>query len=183
MKKLFVILAILGVAVFTIGEAHAIRSIGFGAGYASPENIDGTWTAGVYMDFGVPVTNMYVQPFVNYWSWEESAEAAGIGSASASISDWTIGGNLKYVIPTSAANFRPYIQGGVAAHLMTAESELNLFGTPTSFSVSDTKVGFQLGGGAAYDLTERFALFGQGSYHIVQDFNQWMAGGGVQINL
>jgi opacity protein-like surface antigen len=182
MKKLFVILAILGVAVFTIGDANAsvgLRSIGVGAGYASPDNIDGTWTAGLYMDFGVPVTNLYVQPFINYWSWEESVS----GLASASISDWTIGGNLKYVIPTSAPKFRPYIQGGVAAHLMTAEAELNLFGTPTNFSVSDTKVGFQLGAGAAFDLTERFALFGQGSYHIVQDFNQWMAGGGVQINL
>jgi len=182
MKKLLVILAILGVAVFTIGDAHAIRSIGFGAGYASPDNIDGTWTAGLYMDFGVPVTNLYVQPFVNYWSWEESA-AAGGQSASASISDWTVGGNLKYVIPTAAPKFRPYLQGGVAAHLMTAETQINLFGSPQDFSVSDTKVGFQLGAGAAFDLTERFALFGQGSYHIVQDFNQWMAGGGVQINL
>ena len=181
MKKLFVILAILGVAVFTIGDANAgvgLRSIGVGAGYASPENLDGTWSAGLYMDFGVPVTNLFVQPFVSYWSWEESA--SGLGSSS--ISDVAIGGNMKYIITTGAPKFHPYIQGGVAAHLMTADTQLSLLGNQ-SFSVTDTKVGFQAGAGAAFDMSERFSLFGQGSYHIIEDFNQWMVGGGVQINL
>jgi opacity protein-like surface antigen len=178
MKKLFVILAVLCVAVFSVNSADAIRSVGVGAGYTSPENLEGTWTAGLYMDFGVPVTNMYVQPFVGYWSYEE-----GITGASASFSDWMVGGNVKYVIPTAAPKFRPYIQGGMAAHLMSSEATINLFGQDQSFSVSDTKIGFQAGAGAAFDLTERFALFGQGSYHIVEDFNQWMVGGGLQLNL
>jgi len=178
MKKLFVILAVLCVAMFATNSAHAIRAVGFGVGYTSPENLDATWTASLYMDLGVPVTNLYVQPFVGYWSYEE-----GITGASASFSDWMIGGNLKYVIPTSAAKFRPYIQGGLAAHLMSSEATVSLFGQDQSFSVSDTKLGLQAGAGAAFDLTERFALFGQGSYSIVEDFNQWVVGGGLQLNL
>jgi opacity protein-like surface antigen len=181
MKKLFVILAIIGVAALTIGDANAavgLRSVGIGAGYTSPENIDATWSAGLYMDVGVPVTNMYVQPFVNYWSYEE-----GITGASASFTDWSIGGNVKYVIPTSAPKFHPYVQGGIAAHLLSAETEINLFGQSQSFSVSDTKIGVQGAAGAAFDLTERVGLFGQGTYSLVEDFSTWTVGGGLQLNL
>lgn len=181
MKKLFVILAIIGVAALTLGDANAavgLRSVGVGAGYTSPENIDATWNIGAYMDVGVPMNNLYVQPFINYWSYEE-----GITGASASFTDWMIGGNVKYVVPTSAPKLHPYIQGGIAAHLLSSEATINLFGQNQSFSVSDTKIGFQGAAGASFDLTEKVGLFGQGAYSVVEDFNTWSVGGGLQLNL
>jgi hypothetical protein len=52
-------------------------------------------------DFGLPATNFYVNPFVNYWNWSD-----GDGSAQTSFHDWSIGANLKWTVPT-AGRFRP----------------------------------------------------------------------------
>jgi opacity protein-like surface antigen len=185
MKKLFII-AIAGAVAFSAVNASAasgLRSIGFGAGYASPENIDGTWTVALNFDFGLPVTNLYVQPFVGYWTKGFDVDGGSLGSIESDFSDWMFGGNVKYVIPTSAPNLRPYVQAGLAAHMLKAETTSNFLGEPISLSATDTKVGVQGGAGLAFDINERWGLFGQGTYHMVSDFNQWMVGGGVQVNL
>jgi len=186
MKKLIVLVAILGVAMFSINSAHAtagIRAIGAGVGYASPDNIDGTLTFNLQLDVGVPAVNFYVQPFIGFWSKSESASVGGLGSISGDIKNWMIGGNLKYVVPTSAAKVHPYVQGGIAAHLLSTEVSGTLLGQSLSTTVSDTKIGFQFGGGVVVDAGSRWGIFGQGQYHLVSDFNQWMIGGGLQINM
>ena len=89
-------------AVLMIGSSafagSPLRAVGVEAGYVSPD-IDGgtdmnTWIAGVYLDFGLPATNMYINPFVNYWNWSE-----GSGTSEVSFRDWTMGANLKWAIP------------------------------------------------------------------------------------
>jgi len=182
MKRLFVIIAVLGVAAFSLGDANAaspLRSVGVQAGYVSPENIDGTWTVGFGLDFGLPMANLYIQPFAGYWNYSET-----ILIADASITDWTVGGNVKYVIPTSAAKVRPFVQGGAAMHMLKASTEVNdpLFGS-FSAEVSDTQFGLQAGGGVMVDASPRVSIVGSGMFHIVENYNQWMVTGGVQINL
>jgi hypothetical protein len=181
MKRLFVIIAVLGVAAFSLGDATAaspLRSVGIQAGYVSPENIDGTWTVGFGLDFGLPVTNLYVQPFLGYWNYSET-----VFGLEASITDWTIGGNLKYVIPTSAPKVRPFVAGGAAVHMLNASTEGSILSVPVSIDVSDNQFGFQAGGGLIVDASPRVSIIGSGFYHIVENYNQWMVGGGVQINL
>jgi hypothetical protein len=175
MKTILALVAVLGIAIFSIGEAHAVgplRAVGVQAGYVSPDNADATWVAGLFFDIGVPATNIALQPFVNYWTQSfESFDASG------DFSDWTVGGNLKYQIPTPALNIHPYLAGGVSAHLTSASIDA------LSFDESDTKFGWQVGGGAMWDTGERWGLHAEGWYHGVEDLNHWSARGGVQFRL
>ena len=101
MKRLIALIAIVGVIGFAVSAANAegvgLRAVGIDAGYVSPDNIDGTWTAGFNMDFGVPMANVYVSPFINYWKFSETAL-----SIDASLTDLAFGGSVKYVSPGSA---------------------------------------------------------------------------------
>jgi len=176
MKKLLILIAIFGVAVFSIGDLYAaspLRALNFNAGYVSPEDADGTWLAGMSFDFAIPTTNFQVTPFVNYWNISE--EVSGIGSSD--FTDWTVGGNVKYVIPTAAVSLSPYVAAGVSAHLMNASVEA------LSFDESETKFGWQAGAGLKWDRSSRWGLHAEGWYNGVENFNHISAIGGVHINL
>lgn len=180
MRKLFIVAAIIGAVAFTstYADASALRSVGFGAGYVSPDNVDGTWTAGVNFDFELPVTNLYVSPFAGYWNWSEEVTVFGITSET-SLRDFYLGGNAKYVFPLSNGKLHPYVQGGLAVHMLSASIDVLGF----SVSATETKIGLTGGGGLLYDVGERWGLFGQGSFHVVSDINQWMIGAGAQFRL
>jgi hypothetical protein len=178
MKKLALI-AVLGVFAFSAVSASAgtvgIRSIGVDAGWVSPQDIDGTWSVGLTMDIGLPVTNLYIQPFTSYWNRSESE-----GGVEASLSDIQFGGNVKYVIATAMPNIQPFIGAGISAHMLKAELS---GGTPFDGSVTDTQFGYQLGGGLQVGATDRMNIVGQGWYGLVEDFNQWTVRGGVAFTL
>jgi len=180
MRKLFIVAAVLAVAfAATNADAGALRQISFGAGYVSPDNVSGTWTVGAGFDFALPVSNLYIQPNAGYWNYSEDASFAGI-TASSSIRDIFFGGNAKYMFATSAPKLHPYVQAGVAVHMISLEADI--LGL-ASISDTETKIGLQAGGGLAYDVAERWGVFGQGNLHLVSDFNQWSVGGGVQFRL
>jgi opacity protein-like surface antigen len=179
MKKLTFLLALIAITTMVASGASAgpLRAVGFEAGYVSPDlegvqNVDGTWVAGVFMDFGLPATNLYVNPFVNYWNWSQ-----GAGVNETSFSDWTIGANLKYTIPTSSVRVQPYIAAGAAAHMMNVSQE------SISLDEGDTKFGFQTGAGIKVGVSERASLLGSGWYHIVEDANHWSARAGLAFSL
>ena len=182
MKKTLFLVAILGVVALPFTNAFAAGpiSVGVEAGLVNTEveELDNTWMAGVFMDFGLPMLNFYVEPFLNYWSWSDEV---GVGSSATDMtfSDWTVGGNLKMAIPTPSM-VRPFVGAGVSAHVLKSEVDMGTVGT---FDASDTKVGFQLGGGLSIDAGESWSIIGQSWYHIVEDFNQWSIRGGVAWSL
>jgi len=155
--------------------AGPLRAVGFEAGYVSPDlsgvqDVSGTWVAGAYLDFGLPATNLCINPFVNYWNWSD-----GTGAQEVSFRDWTIGANLKFTIPTSAVRVQPFVAAGAAAHMMNASAQ--------SIDVGDTKFGFQTGAGIKIGVSQSASLVGSGWYHIVEDANNWTARAGLAFNL
>jgi len=173
MKKVALLTAVL-CAVAMIGSsafaAGPLRSVGVEAGYVSPdlsgvENASGTWIAGLYADFGLPMTNFYVNPFVNYWSWSDDA-----ASSDATLRDWNVGANLKMTIPT-AGIFSPFIAAGASAHMFNAEAG--------NLSQSDTKFGFQAGAGVKVGVSQSANIIGSGWYDHVEDANNWSLRAGL----
>jgi hypothetical protein len=111
MKKLLVLIAILGVATFSINTASAgvgVKSVGMNVGWVSPQDVDGTWTVGASLDLGLPMVNLSFSPFVNYWSRSETL--LGID---ANFSDVEFGGTAKLAIPTAHPSITPIICAGV----------------------------------------------------------------------
>jgi len=186
MRKLLVLVAIVSVAMFSVGNANAagpLRALGVQAGYTSPDNIDGTWNAGLYMDIGAPMLNLYLQPFVNYWNQSLSASGGNVG-ASADLKDWAVGANLKWVFPISAPKLRPFLAGGASVHILSSSLDASLGGLGSlSLNTSESKLGAQFGGGLELDVSQRVSLVGQSFYHTVSNFNQWSVGGALQIHL
>lgn len=179
MKKLMMVAGVLGVALLMSTSAFAgpLRAVGFEAGYVSPDlegvdNPDGTWVAGAYLDFGLPATNLYINPFVNYWNWSD-----GAGASEVNFSDWTIGANLKFTIPTSAVRFQPFVAAGASAHMMNVSQEA------ISLDEGDTKFGFQTGAGFKIGVSQSAHIIGSGWYHIVEDANHWSMRGGLGFNI
>jgi opacity protein-like surface antigen len=172
MKKVALMAVAFSAVVLVSASAFAaspLRAVGVEAGYVSPDVEGGqdmnTWVAGVFLDFGLPMTNMYINPFVNYWNWSD-----GEGTTETSFRDWTIGANLKYTIPT-AGKVSPFVAGGASAHLFNAEAG--------SFSEGDTKFGFQAGAGVKIGVSQSANIVGSGWYHIVEDVNHWSMRAGV----
>jgi opacity protein-like surface antigen len=184
MKKLLFLVTILAVAsVASAALAGGPISVGIEAGMVNTEidEFDNTWMAGAFVDVGLPMLNWYIQPFINYWNWSERISVSG-ADLETPFSDWTVGGNVKMAIPT-ASMVRPFLGAGVAAHVLTAESQVEFLGETLSVDASDTKLGFQLGGGVHVDAGETWSIVAQSWYHMVDEFNQWSIRGGIAWNL
>lgn len=182
MKKLLFLVAILAVAAMPLSNAFAAGpvSVGVEGGIVNTDNdaLDNTWVAGVFADFGLPMLNWSVQPFINYWSWSDRV-FEGTSSMDMSFSDWTVGGNVKMSIPTPAI-IRPFVGAGVSAHVLKSEVDMGSLG---NLSASDTKVGFQFGAGTYIDAGSSWSFVAESWYHMVEDFNQWSIRGGVAWSL
>lgn len=176
MKKLFTLVAVCGVAVLVSANAFAaspIRAVGFEAGYVSPdvngfEQAENTWIAGVFMDFGMPMTNLYISPFMNYWSSNTEVDP----TTDVSLRDFSLGANVKFTIPTASVKFQPFIAGGLAVHMLNAEAT----GSPSD---GENKVGFQGGAGFKVGVSERTSAVASGWYNIVEDVNNWSLRAGL----
>jgi opacity protein-like surface antigen len=167
MKKLFLLVAVCCVFVSVNAfAASPIRSVGFEAGYVSPDianatsQPDNTWMAGVFMDFGLPVANLLINPFVNYWS--STTEVAP--TTDVSLSDFAIGANVKFTIPTASVKFQPFLAGGISVNMMNSE-------VTGSSSYDESKFGFQGGAGFKVGMSQSMSAVASGWYNVVNDFN------------
>lgn len=173
LTALFCAVAMIGSSAFAVSP---LRSVGVEAGYVSPdlsgvENTSGTWVAGLFLDFGLPMTNMYINPFVNYWNWSD-----GSGSEQLNFSDWTAGANLKMTIPT-AGPISPFIAAGASAHMMNmTQDSLNL-------DQSETKFGYQAGAGVKIGVSQSANLITSGWYNHVENANNWSLRAGLAFSI
>lgn len=177
MKKLLSLVAVVAVVAVTASNAFAgspLRSVGVEAGYVSADlggvETNGTWVAGLFADFGLPATNLYVNPFVNYWNWSETEN-----SVETSFRDFSIGANMKWTIPTSAVRFQPFLAAGVAVHMLNASVD--------TIDQSETRFGFQGGAGFKVGVSQSTNVIGSGWYHSVEDADNWSVRGGLAWNI
>jgi opacity protein-like surface antigen len=179
MKKVALMAVAFSAVVLVSASAFAaspLRAVGVEAGYVSPdlegvENADGTWVAGLFLDFGLPMQNMYINPFVNYWNWSD-----GSGTEELSFSDWAIGANLKWAIPT-AGKVQPFLAAGACAHMLNASQE------SISLDEGETKYGFQTGAGVKIGVSQSASLMGSGWYSMVEDANHWSMRAGLSFSI
>lgn len=169
LTAVFCAVAMIGSSAFAVSP---LRSVGVEAGYESPDlngvqNASGTWVGGVFLDFGLPMTNMYINPFVNYWNYSD-----GSGSNQYNFRDWAVGANLKMTIPI-AGPVSPYIAAGASAHM------LNLSQDALSLDQSDTKFGFQAGAGLKIGVSQSMNVLTSGWYERVSSANNWSARAGL----
>jgi opacity protein-like surface antigen len=156
------------------------KSIGGAVGFVSPEDIDGTYMLGIFVDHGTIAPRVGLESHLDYWS--KSEEAFG---AKSSVSDIPVGARAKYYFPVSNPSIRPFAGGGLAIHFLHAEATIPAqFGFPEmKVEDSSTKLGLDLGGGIATTVGPRTDLLAESWFAIVSDVSQFSLKVGLSYKL
>ena len=184
MKRSLLILAIVGCsAVSTEAMAQSnmgLKRIGAAVGYVSPENLDGTFSLGVFADMGTITPNISLEPRIDFWSWSD--EQFG---AKTSVSDVQFGARGKYWFEVPNSKIRPFAGAGLGIHFLHAKVEIPAQGGFPAEEADDStnKLGLDLGGGIETAMNERTSLHAEIWYGLVSDFNQFNLRVGVSQKL
>jgi len=171
---------VLAVGLLAANQAMAasnlgLRSVGASIGFVTPENVDGTFGFGIFADAGRITPEIGLEPVLEYWS--KSEEAFG---SKASLRDLSIGARGKYYIDTTNPKLRPFVGAGLGLHFLHSEATVTAPGFPTiSADASDTKLGFDFGGGIATPISPKDELHGEAWFGFVSDVNQFAVRVGI----
>lgn len=183
MKKFLIFLPI-AFLVLTFGSTSFAqmmlgpKGVGAFAGYVKPENIDGTFGFGAFVDMGTLMPMLSVELEGLYWS-KSWTETNILGDFDFTLRDIAISGHVKYRFPMPQSPVKPYVGGGPGIHLLKSEWETHV----GSGDDSNTKFGFDLLGGGEYEASPQIDVFAEIRYSLVSDFNQFSIFGGAKFKL
>jgi opacity protein-like surface antigen len=171
--------------VIATGSAFAqsdlgFKSVGVATGFVSPEDLDGTFSIGVFVDHGTIAPRLGLESRIDFWS--TSDEAFGTKVA---VSDVALGARAKYFFEVNHPTIRPFAGAGLALHLLHAKATVPAGpGFPEqSISDSETKLGLDIGGGLAVPMNPRWDFNGELWYGIVSDVGQFSIRAGFGYKL
>jgi len=170
--------------VLATGSAFAqsdlgFKSVGVATGFVSPEDLDGTFSIGVFVDHGYIAPRLGLESRIDFWSTSE--EAFGTELA---VSDVTMGARAKYYFEVNHPTIRPFAGAGLGIHLLHAKATLSMPGFPDeTVSDSETKLGLDIGGGLAVPMNPRWDFNGELWYGIVSDVGQFSIRAGFEYKL
>lgn len=157
-----------------------LKRLGGALGYVSPEDLDGTFSIGVFADHGTIAPNIALESRLDYWG--QSEEAFG---AEASVSDIAIGVRGKYFFEVANPKVRPFAGAGLGLHFLHAEVTIPAQSGFPEQTVEDssTKLGLDLGGGLATDLNPSWDFLGEVWFGIVDDASTFSLRAGLSYKL
>jgi len=178
------LLLVLFLLITSISFAQAqigFKGVGGALGYVKPENVDATIGFGAVVDLGTVSQNLGLEADVDYWSKSEKA-----GGFESSFRDLSIVGVVKYLFALENSQIKPYALGGLGFHFFKSKVEVpDIFGVGLggTFEDSETKIGIDIGGGAAYGVNEKVDVFAEARYRLVSDINQFLVKVGAIFKL
>jgi len=172
-RRMFALVLALSALVASNAMAQSslgLKSLGVAAGFVSPENLDGTFSFGVFADHGTIAPRIGLESRIDYWGWSESA--FGVKS---SVSDIVVGARGKYYFSVVSPTLRPFAGAGLGMHFLHAKVSIpSQPGFPAMTAEdSSTKLGLDLGGGVAMPVAPGTELLGEMWYGVVSDVSQF----------
>lgn len=182
MKRRIVALT-LAISVLAVSSAFAQADLGFkkggvALGYVSPENLDGTFSFGGFIDHGTIAPRFGLESRIDYWGWSE--KFSGVESK---VSDIVVGARTKYHFETVNPKFQPFVGAGLGIHFINMEVTDTNSSPSFSVSASENKLGLDIGGGFAMPMSPRADFLGEAWYGIVSDMGQFSLRAGMQWKL
>lgn len=162
----------LSVTVVSAQANLGFKGVGVRAGMVDPENLDATLVFGIFTDMGTFHPKVSFETYIDYWSWSEN-----IAGLDMSYRDIALGAKTEYMFDVSPV-VRPFAGAGLSLHFLKAEmgmdfSSLGVPGVPTyTMSDSETRLGFDIGGGIRANASEKIDFIGEVWYGLVSDINQ-----------
>lgn len=184
MKRIALLLAVVTCTVAST-EAMAQADLGFkrlgaAVGFVSPENLDGTFTFGVFADAGTITPNLSLEPRIDFWSWSE--EDFGVETK---VRDIQFGLRGKHGFEVANSNIRPFLGAGLGMHMLNLEVTIPASGGNPEMRAEDseTRLGVDLGGGFSTPMNPVLDFHAEVWYGIVSDFNQFSLRAGISRKL
>lgn len=184
MKNAAVVLALLLFCTAPVQDAWAksnlgLNRLGVDVGMVDPEAVGGTLGLGASADWGTLSERVHLSSHLGYWS---KSEDYGFGSE-ASIRDVSFTTRVTYHFRVSSPKFQPYAGGGLGLHFYNMEVTIPDFGGGSiTASDSETKLGFDIGGGAQMPLSPKTNLYGE-MWYTAADIDQLAFKVGVSFQL
>jgi opacity protein-like surface antigen len=174
MKKCIVLVVLASICTLVSQNAMAgdlgFKSLGVSVGMVSPEDLDATFGAGVFMNHGFVTPEIKLESRIDFWSKSED-----LGFGEVSVRDIAVGARGKYMFPTSG-RVLPFAGAGLGLHFLNAKVDVppQFPGDPgTSVEDSDTKLGVDIGGGLEMPMNPKTDFVAEAWYGIVSDFSQF----------
>lgn len=184
MKNAAIVLALLVFCISPVQSAWAksdlgLHRLGVDVGMVDPEAVGGTLGLGGSADWGTFSPRVHMSSHLGYWS---KSEDFGFG-AETSIRDVSFTQRVTYHFRVSSPKFQPYVGGGIGMHFYNVEVSVPDFGGGTvTASESETKLGFDLGGGVQTPLSPKTNLYGE-MWYTAADIDQFAFKVGVSFQL
>jgi len=173
MKRSVLLLTVAALALAAPAFAQSdlgFKRIGGAIGFVDPEAANTTFSLGIFADHGTIAPHWGLESHLDYWS--QSDDLFGVKN---SFRDIALGARVKYHFVVSNPKVRPFVGGGLGMHFLKAEATVPAFGPfpASTVEASDTKLGFDLGGGVGTPLSPKVDLLGETWFGIVDSMNQW----------
>lgn len=170
---------LIGVLISTQSSAQSnmgLKAIGVRGAFVNPEDLKSTAGFGVFADLGTITGSIGVETHVDYWS--QSEDVTGVKS---SVHDIALGARGKHTFALQNTGIQPFIGTGVSVHFLNAKvtdsNDPSLSGTDSS-----TKIGLDLGGGIAAQLTDQID-FRTEAWYVMSDMSQFSLNMGLAMKL
>lgn len=176
-------------------ENLTFRGVGVDAGYIWPTNVENTVQYGLRLDLGYLGPGVRIIPSISYWRSEfKQAEldalAARLGSQTGggitgeelAPIEWSdlslsVDGHFVWNTPIQVLTFAG---GGVALHALNGQGEA-IDDTLVEDLLDAITAGISVLGGFEFSPVERFRVYGEGRYTILNSIQYLSARGGVQF--
>ncbi len=188
MKK-FASLTVIAIITMMAGSAFAglgLTSFAPRVAYVMPQDLDATIGFGAVVGLGEISPGFGLELTADYWK----SNFEGLDNWE--VKDFIIGARARYDLATEGS-MKPYLFGGLAMNFLSYDIEIDdLLGDlddwgygdlyDDSYSDSESKIGFDLGGGLDFP-GESMSFFAEAAYRIVEDWSSFWLGGGVKFNM
>ena len=142
-----------------VADSSNSTKVGARAGLVDIDGFGSTFGVGGYSEIELS-KGLNLRPSLDYWQKMKS-ENFGYTKVDMTLSDLAIGGTVKYAFSLPGAKVQPYVLGGLALHHLSAEVKASsgaYEGIAYQSEASETKMGFDFGGGVAYPLSREMEV-------------------------
>ena len=142
-----------------VADSSNATKVGARAGLVDIDGFGSTFGVGGYSEIELS-KGLSIRPSLDYWQKTKS-ENFGYAKVDMTLSDLAIGGAVKYAFSLPGAKVQPYVLGGLALHRLSAEVKASsgaYEGAVYQTEASETKMGFDLGGGVAYPFSREMEV-------------------------
>lgn len=157
-----------------------LKQVGVALGFVNAEELDGTFSVGVFANHGTIAPRIGLESRIDYWSKTEDDFGTEF-----SVRDIAIGARAKYHFEVASPRVQPFAGVGLGIHFLSAEvTTPPIGGFPgTSSDDSETRLGLDIGGGLSTPIGPKTDFLAEAWYGIVEDVNQFSLRAGMAWKL